>query len=196
LGEVSGGYASIVALRGVSISSLSQLQQAGLGLDGVQWIDKVGEISSVLARYRKYMAWVVLLAYFGVCAMLYLRYRDATWRVMAPTVLASVAVLALLGLAGQSLQLFHVLALMLLLGIGVDYGIFFQEQPRRRDPVAWLAVVLSAFSTLLSFGLLSLSRTPALQAFGLTMLLGMLSVWFLAPCFAHEPADEDGQVSL
>ena len=33
-----------------------------------------------------------------------------------------------------------------------------------------------------SFGLLALSRTPALQAFGLTMLIGTTTVWFLAPC--------------
>jgi predicted exporter len=75
----------------------------------------------------------------------------------------------LFGAAGVSLQLFHVLALMLLLGIGVDYGIFFQEHSLRRDPTAWLATVLSALSTQLSFGLLGLSQTPALRAFGLTV---------------------------
>ena len=94
--------------------------------------------------------------------------------------------LALLGLAGQSLQLFHVLALMLLLGVGVDYGIFFQEHPGGRDPIAWLAVVLSALSTLLSFGLLSLSKTPALQAFGSTILIGTVTVWLIVPCFGRE----------
>ena len=78
-----------------------------------------------------------------------------------------------------------VLALLLLLGVGVDYGIFLQERPIQGDPVAWLAVVLSALSTLLSFGLLGLSKTPALQAFGLTMLVGTGSVWFLTPCFAR-----------
>ena len=54
-------------------------------------------------------------------------------------------------------------------GIGVDYGIFLQEHPGRRDLIAWHAVTLSAVSTLLSFGLLSLSNTPAsitLNTFG------------------------------
>jgi predicted exporter len=186
LGQVDGGYASIVGLRGVSRASLSPLQQADKGLDGVQWVDKVGELSSLLAHYRKYIGWVVVLSYFAVYGMLYPRYRGATWRALVPAMLASVVTLALLGVTGQSLQLFHVLALMLLLGIGVDYGIFFQEHPDRRDPVAWLAIGLSALSTLLSFGLLSLSKTPALQAFGLTMLIGIVSVWLLAPCFAQD----------
>jgi predicted exporter len=185
LGQVEGGHASIVGLRGVSAASLPLLRQAGGALEGVQWVDKVGEISSVLARYRQYMGWVVALSYFAVYGLLYPRYRGATWRVVAPTALASVVTLALLGLSGQGLQLFHVLALMLLLGVGVDYGIFLHEHPSRSDPVAWLAVVLSALSTLLSFGLLGLSKTPALQAFGLTMLVGTGSVWFLTPCFAR-----------
>jgi len=171
---------------------LPLLQDAGTGLDGVQWVDKVGEISSVMDRYRKYMGWVVLVSYFAVYGLLYPRYRSATWRVLAPTALASLGTLALLGIAGQNLQLFHVLALMLLLGVGVDYGIFLHEHPSRSDAMAWLAVGLSALSTLLSFGLLSLSYTPALRAFGLTMLIGTIIVWLIVPCFRNCPTQQDG----
>ena len=77
LGEVDGGHGSIVALRGLTYGSLPLLQHAGTGLDGVQWVDKVGEISSVLGRYRKYMGWVVLLSYFAVYGLLYPRYRSS-----------------------------------------------------------------------------------------------------------------------
>jgi predicted exporter len=122
--------------------------------------------------------------------LLYPRYGRATWRVVAPTALASLATLALLGSVGASLQLFHVLALMLLLGIGVDYGIFFQEHFGRRDAIAWLSVALSAINTLLSFGLLSLSKTPALQAFGLTMLIGTVTLCLVVPCFAVAASDK------
>ena len=118
------------------------------------------------------------------------RYRRHAWRVLAPTALASIATLGVLGLAGQSLQMFHVLALMLMLGVGVDYGIFMQEHPGRRDSTPWLAVGLSAANTILSFGLLGLSRTPALQAFGLTMLIGTTLAWLLVPCFSSSREDE------
>ncbi|MYN18464.1 transporter [Rugamonas sp. FT107W] len=183
LGDVNGVYASIVALRGLSGAAVPQVQLAADGLQGVQWVDKVAEISSVLGRYRQYMSWVVLGAYAVVFALLFPRYRRRTWRVLAPTALASIATLALLGFASQNLQLFHVLALMLLLGVGVDYGIFMQEHPDRRDRTPWLAVGMSAANTILSFGLLGLSSTPALQAFGLTMLLGTALVWLIVPCF-------------
>jgi predicted exporter len=182
LGKVEGGYASVVALRGVERIDLPVLQATGENLAGVQWVDKVSETSSLLGRYRHDMGWVVLLSYLTVFALLFWRYRMAAWRVLAPTVAASALTLAVFGIAGQAINLFHVLALLLVLGMGVDYGIFLQEHPSREDKTAWVAVGLSAVCTLLSFGLLGLSKTPALQAFGLTMLLGIGIVWLIAPC--------------
>jgi predicted exporter len=100
-----------------------------------------------------------------------------------------VATLAILGYAGQQLQMFHVLALMLLLGVGIDYGIFMQERTQRRD-TPWLAVGLSAVSAILAFGLLALSQTPALRAFGLTMLVGTTLAWLLVPLFSGSRHEE------
>ena len=188
LGSTGNGVAGIVALRGMDSAGAALVRQAGAGIEGVQWVDKVEDISSVLGKYRAYMGWVVLISYAAVFVLLYPRYRVDTWRVLAPAAAASIATLALFGLCGQNLQLFHVLALMLLLAVGVDYGIFMQEHPGRRDLTPWLATGLSAASTILSFGLLGLSHTPALQAFGLTMLAGTALVWLLVPCFGRAEA--------
>ncbi len=192
LGPVGGGYASIVALRGLGSAALPFMATAARGIEGVMWVDKVAEISSVLGRYRQYMGWVVVAAYGVVFCLLFGRYRRHTWRVLAPTAIASTATLALFGFAAQQLQLFHVLALMLLLGVGVDYGIFMQEDPQRGRDTPWLAVGLSAANTLLSFGLLALSHTPALRAFGLTMLVGTALTWLLVPCFATMKESDHG----
>ena len=69
--------------------------------------------------------------------------------------------------------------LKVLLGMGTDYGVFLLEH--RGDPSAWLAVCVGAASTWLSFGLLALSTTPALRAFGLTLLVGIGLVWLISP---------------
>jgi predicted exporter len=189
LGKVGAKYASIVALRGLdNYADLPLLAQAADPQQEVQWVDKVSEVSGVLGSYRQYMGWATAGAYLAIFALLFLRYRWSAWRVLLPPAAASIATLALLGLLGLPLQLFHVLALMLILGLGVDYGIFLQEEPDRRDHFAWLAVGLSAISAILAFGLLALSQTPPLQAFGATMLIGMASVWLIAPCTAQAPA--------
>lgn len=193
LGKIDNHYASIVAIKGLKYADMSKLSQLATGIEGVQWVDKIAEISSVLGRYRQNMGWVLIGAYLLVFGLMFHRYRKDTWRTLAPAALASIFTLALLGISAQALQLFHILALMLLLGIGVDYGIFMQEQNRQSNQeataqsrnLAWLATGLSAASTILSFGLLALSNTPALRAFGLTMLIGTALVWFIVPFFIH-----------
>jgi predicted exporter len=124
------------------------------------------------------------------------RYRALAWRALAPTLLAGLLTVALLGLLGQPLQLFNILALLLLLGMGIDYGIFLIEH--RGDPSAWLAVCVGAASTWLAFGLLGLSATPALRAFGLTLLFGIGLVWLISPLFrpaagSPPPIDRDSK---
>jgi predicted exporter len=141
-----------------------------------------------MGRYRAFMLWLLIGGYALVFLALAVRFRWKAWRALAPTLLASLLAVAVVGLTGGKVQLFHVLALWLLLGMGVDYGIFLLEHPSRQAGEAWLAVGLGAVSTLLSFGLLALSSTPAISAFGLAMAVGVASVWALSPLFC----DEDG----
>ena len=187
LGKVNDQYASIIALRGLhNYAALPLLKQIAPTVEGVKWVDKAGEISAVLGQYRHYMSWAIACAYAAIYLLLSLRYCRAAWRILLPPALSSLAALALLGFLGIPLQLFHLLALMLILGLGVDYGIFLQEQPHQQDSFAWLTVGLSALSAILSFGLLGLSKTPPLHAFGLTLLIGLAMVGLIAPCFAGE----------
>jgi len=133
---------------------------------------------------------VIAASYALVFAALSWRFGRRAWRALAPTALASALALALPALLGQPLQLFNVLALLLILGMGVDYGIFLLEQPQRKAIRPFLSISLAAASTLLAFGLLALSLTPALRAFGLTMLLGIGLAWLLTPYFMPAFPDE------
>ncbi|RQO55866.1 hypothetical protein DBR47_18490 [Paucibacter sp. KBW04] len=188
LGSIAGGYASAVLLRGVdSAAKLQALAALSAPQAGVRWVDKVAEVSGLMGRYRHIMAGVIVLAYLLVWAALAWRFGASAWRALAPTALASLLTVALLALLNQPLQLFHVLPLLILLGLGVDYGIFMLEQPEPHLSAPFLSITLAAACTLLSFGLLALSGTPALRAFGLTLLIGVSLAWVLTPLFM--PAD-------
>ncbi|MEP6506007.1 MAG: hypothetical protein ABJD97_21915, partial [Betaproteobacteria bacterium] len=181
------GFASVVMLRGVrDIATLPDIARSADGLPGVRWVDQVQSVSALLGRYRHLMSLLLVAGHGAVLGVLAWRYGRRAWRAWLPTFVATLGTLALLALFGQPLQLFNVLALALLLGIGVDYGIFLLEHDG--DGSAWLAVVLGAASTWLSFGLLALSSTPALRSFGLTLLFGILIVWFVAPCYRPRKA--------
>lgn len=182
LGVHDGTMRSMLMLRGVrDQAALPALAAAANRLEGVTWVDKPAEISGLLQRYRISMTQLLVLGHALVLGALWLRFGRKAWRAWVPTVLASLAVVAMMTLLGQPWQLFNVLALMLLLGVGIDYGILLQEH--EDDPQAWLAVVIGAGSTWLSFGLLGLSSTPALRAFGVTLMFGLPLVLVLAPLF-------------
>ena len=188
LGQVGQGVASVVMVNDLSrTDALATFAAQAEGLDGVRWVDRTADISRLLTHYRHMMSWLLLAGVAVVFVVLAIRYRGQAWRVITPTLLAGVLTVALLGWLGQPMQLFNVLALMLLLGMGIDYGIFLVEH--RGDASAWLAVCVGAASTWLSFGLLGLSATPALRAFGLTLLFGIGLVWLLSPLFRPAPDD-------
>ncbi|WP_427307782.1 MMPL family transporter [Cupriavidus sp. H39] len=177
-----GNYASVMLLRGLDDPrTMPKVQAAVAGVPGVEWVDRVADLSGLLHHYRVLMTWLLLAGAVAVSVLLAWRYGHAAWRALVPTLLAALFSVALLGWLQVPLQLFPVLALALLLGVGVDYGIFLLEHPG--DGVSWTAIVLGAASTLLAFGLLALSSTPALHAFGVTMLAGVGAVWVLSPWF-------------
>lgn len=186
VGAVGGQTISVVMVDDLSRNeALATLRHAAEGLPGVRWVDRTADFSQLLGHYRKLMGGLLLVGIVLIYAALWLRYRRQAWRVLAPTLVACLLTLGLLGVFGQPLQLFNVLALMLLLGMGIDYGIFLVEH--QGDPSAWLAVCVGAASTWLSFGLLGLSATPALRAFGLTLLFGIGLVWLISPLFRPPP---------
>lgn len=178
---------SVVMLHGLHDAAvLPQMRELAAGLPGVRWVNRSGDVASLLGRYRWSMGGMLVFGHVLVFAVLWLRFRDAAWRAWLPTALASLAALAVQGWLGEPLQLSTILALLLLLGIGVDYGIFLLEHDG--DGAAWLAVVLGAASTWLAFGLLALSSTPALHAFGLTLMIGVALVWAGSPLLRRVPA--------
>jgi predicted exporter len=88
-----------------------------------------------------------------------------------------------LSFLGRELSLLHVLSLVLVLSIGVDYSVFLVES--RNEPAragTTLTSLLAAWLTTLgSFGLLALSQAPALRAIGETIALGVTFSLILAP---------------
>jgi len=181
LGESEGEWHSLTLLRGLSQQSLSTLASVADDLDGVYWVDRVSSLSELMRRYRVMSGKLLCVGYVIVWVLLLWRFGWGAWRAFLPTLLGTLLTVGILGWCGVPLQLFIVLGLLLLLGLGVDYGIFLLEHPG--DGTAWLAVALSGVSTLLSFGLLALSATPALRTFGLTMFIGEVAIWVLTPYF-------------
>lgn len=143
------------------------------------FIDQVSNISDLMKNYRMQVSQLIFLAYAIVFVILFWRYRLQVWRVILPPLMASLITLASITLINGGMNMFHLLALILVLGIGLDMGIFMTESAESQ--YTWLAVSMSTFTSLLAFGLLAWSQTPVLHHFGLTVLIGLSLVWVLTP---------------
>ncbi|HMN44777.1 MAG TPA: MMPL family transporter [Povalibacter sp.] len=173
LGQVGARYASIVTLGGINdVPALAALE-----LPGVRLIDRVAETSGILSRYRHTMTLLLAVIYAVAGAVLLIRFgwRDAP-RMLLPSVAATLTTLGLFGWLGVPFNLFTLLALWLVLGLGIDYGIFLRHG-RDHRPTAILSVTLSACTTLIAFGLLGLSATPFIRTIGLTLLCAITLSW-------------------
>ena len=171
LGPTAHGFGSVVFPMGDPDST--RLAQAAAGIPGVVLVDKARSVTGLLGHYRRIATWALLAAILLVWLLLALwRGFRASTAMVAPPCLGMLAALAGCALAGAPVTLFTVMALILLLGFGVDYTVFLAEGGRT-DPSALLGVLLAAGATLISYGLLAFSRTPALGGFGLTLALGV-----------------------
>ena len=92
--------------------------------------------------------------------------------------LAVGALITTLKAAGLALNLFNVLAFPLVLGVGVDYGIYIAIAMRAADPLRELRaimkpVLLSGHTTVVGFGSLALAQNPALRGLGIVCSIGV-----------------------
>ena len=170
-------------LRGVEDGAVLRERLASVA--GSHYFDQAEAMATAYAGYRARTLELVLFGLLGVFALVLLRYRNfaVALAAFAPAVLAAGATLGVLALCGVGVGLLHVVALLLVLSMGVDYGVFLAES--RDDPAGFtatlLSVVIACLSTVLAFGLLAMSASPALRAIGVTVGLGVLLSLVLAP---------------
>jgi predicted exporter len=194
LGCDASHCSSMVSLMGITdLSRLSVLQN----LPGVIWVDQAEQLSSLFARYRVSVSGLLIIAYLLVFSGLGIRFgwRNALSITSIPVV-AALFSLAMIGWFDQLFSLFNLFALLLVLGIGVDDSIFFflaqkvKEEVDDKRASTSLAVTLSALTTLLAFGLLAVSSTEIVHAFGFTVATGILMALLLSPLVGYKAMEK------
>ena len=153
--------------------------------DQVVYLDLPKESSALVAGYRDEALRLGSLATAIIVLILLASLRRARLvvRVMAPVAAAVLGTVVVLSLLNQQLSVFHVAALLMVIGIGIDYALFIVRTPDDHPGFAATAgsLLLCNLSTLLVFGLLACSRVPVLFAIGMTVFSGtVLSLVFSA----------------
>lgn len=119
------------------------------------------------------------LAAIAVGAMIRMGWRKGLISLI-PSLLSLGCGLAALSFSGHSVNLFSLLALVLVLGIGINYTLFFSN-PRGTPLTSLLAITLAMMTTLLTLGMLIFSSTQAISSFGIVLVCGIFTAWLLSP---------------
>ncbi|RBJ94791.1 hypothetical protein BRO05_18445, partial [Xanthomonas oryzae pv. oryzae] len=161
---------------------------------GAQLLDLKDASESLVAAYRGRVLGALVLAalLLAVTVAIALRSPRRIVRVLLPMALTTVLILAILRGTGVELNLFHLIALILAAGLGLDYALFFDHAgDDHADQLRTLhALIVCSLMTLLVFALLAASSIPVLRAIGSTVALGVLFNFILALLVSREPALE------
>ena len=176
----ASGTTHVVLLTGVSRPD--EIRRIAEAVPGVRFVDPTGDVTRLLGEYRRRA--IILIAVSVLLMMPVLIWRYGLRGSLRVTLAPAIAVLAappLVALAGVTFTFFNAMALVLVLSIGFDYAVFCRETEPSRRPVTMLGVWLAMLTTLLSFGLLVLSSTYAVHAFGATLLVGTILAFAFSP---------------
>lgn len=125
---------------------------------------------------------IAVITAFGIVLVVFLFFLD--WRlsliVLAPVVFALVSTLGTLKLLGRPVDIPGIMLWVVIMGMGIDYGIYYTCSYQRcldeRHPSMSLirrAMFLAGTTTLIGFGVLALAKHAVLRSIGLTSFLGI-----------------------
>lgn len=179
IGKIDNSFYSVILpLHVHNAAKLASLAQSS---KGIVFVDKMPEINNSLTRLSVISLMLVGITDLIVFIIFIFVYnlKEAFQTVRIP-VCASFIVATLFGYMGIDFNFFAIVGIILTLGIGIDYSLFFHESKNHSSTTA-LAVSLSATTTILSFGTLALSHFTPVSVFGLSIFIGILSCFILSP---------------
>ncbi len=189
LRESDGRATALVSVSGIRDDAAFLRAATAAGL---QPVDMKQASESLVVQYRKRVLWSLAVAALLLSATVWFSLRDPrrTLRVLLPMALTTLVIIAVLRGFGVELNLFHLVALILAAGLGLDYALFFDHAgDGMRDQLRTLhALIVCSLMTLLVFSLLALSSIPVLRAIGVTVTLGVVSNFVLGLLIARQPA--------
>ncbi len=183
-------WIGLAPLRGIASGAVLGDRMTREAGPGITFLDLKTESGRLVNGYRNESLRLTAAGIVAIAGVLWWGLRDPlrVGRVLLPALIAVVFVVMTLLSIGERLSLFHLVSLLLVIGIGLNYALFFNrpftdDADRRRT---LLSLTVCIIATLSAFGALAFSRTPVLHAIGLTVSLGAFFSLVVSALLAQE----------
>lgn len=159
------------------------LQEIAAAYEFVEFYNPLQSANATVAELRGQLGtWIVLALALAWLLLCFKRGALVSTHIATYLVVALSCGLLLAQLIQGSLNLFNLVAALLVLALALDYAVFVTSRVDRHDVVK--AVCLSALTTCLAFGLLSFSFTPVIASFGISVFGGVAAALLTSPLLA------------
>lgn len=182
--DLDGGQAAVVTLL-EGVKDENALEAALADQDGVRLFDQKRFLREVYGVYRERIVNIVVWGSIAGVVLLVIRYRSIRLGLAAalPSLLVTALLAAVAAATGTETHLLHLIGLILVVGIGGDFGILMVDG--ESDEVAvgttMLSLLIASLITIVTFGVMGFSAHPVLSSIGRTTSLGILLSFLLAP---------------
>ena len=154
----------------------------------VNYINLQSQSNQIMENALNNMIKLITIGGFCIYLLLAFSFRDfiRPLKILLPTLMSVALTVFILVSSGISLNVFHIVSLLLVIGLGLDYSLFFHRLTDHDEEWSstFKALWMCCFSTVLVFGMLVVSKTPPLHAVGMTVGIGALLCLILGAMFA------------
>lgn len=184
LSPFEGGWLGVVALRGADHAGAEPALVALAERSKLVYLDLRAGTAELLRGFIAEALKKLLIAAGVILVVLAVALRSPTrlLRIIGPTAIAVAASMTVVLLVYGAINLFHLISLLLVAGLAIDYSLFLSRPIQDASDRArtLFSVSVSAASTLAMFAILALSAIPALRAIGLTAAAGIIAAYLAA----------------
>ena len=127
----------------------------------------------IVSDFTRFFSWAIII----ILVLLFILFRNAKKLILAfLPVLAGILVMsAIMSISGIKVNLFNMVAAVLVIGLAVDYGIFIVcTCDEAHNAATCNAVLVSGLTTFVGFGSLIIARHPAMNSIGITVASGII----------------------
>lgn len=151
--------------------------------NGGKYVDVRKDISDKIGGCRRMCTRMLIPVFVIVWILLSIIYKPKTAvKILTPSLLACGFSIGLLGLTGQEINLFHILALFLIIGFGLDYSVF--RAGCKKDSSD--SVLLSCATTVFSFLLLAFTSFKLISSLGFILSVGLTVSYLTSMLFIYD----------
>ena len=163
---------------------------------GVFLIELGNEAKNVYKAYLREAIFLSSAGFVAIIGLLFVALRS--WRrvvrIVLPLLASTAMVAAAVATFKGNLTLLHLVGLLLVIAIGSNYALFFDQRSRislstsaSSDQNMLCSLFFANLTTVLGFGLLAFSSVPVMSAIGLTVGVGTFLALILSAIFAVRP---------